>query len=105
VPNASALLGAAPAGLLGLASGWQGTMRNLGIAGGTAFLSAAFASRYAAHGGGRLEHAHLSRDAFAAASRDVDHLLATVAVCAALLILARRFPPRAAAPDQASRAG
>lgn len=102
VPNASALLGAAPAGLLGLASGWQGTMRNLGIAGGTAFLSAAFASRYAMHGGGRLEHAHLAPAAFAAASRDVDHLLAVVAVCAALLILARRVPPRAAA---ASRAG
>jgi hypothetical protein len=99
VPNASALLSAAPPGLLGLASGLQATMRNLGIAGGTALLAAAIASRYTAHGGIRLEHEHLVRDAFAAASRDVYRMLAGVASFAVLLIATRRRHIERASPS------
>jgi MFS family permease len=87
VPNSSALLSAVPRERLGIASGLQGTMRNLGIAGGTAATAAIVASRYAVHGGGQLAatgavHA-LDRVAFAAATREVYAAMAGVATLAA----------------------
>src|SRR5439155_9129866 len=54
VPNASAVMSAVPRERLGIASGLQATMRNLGIAGGAAGMAALVASRYAARGGGTL---------------------------------------------------
>jgi EmrB/QacA subfamily drug resistance transporter len=54
VPNSSALLSFVPRELLGMASGLQATMRNLGFAAGAALAAALVASRYAANGGGLL---------------------------------------------------
>ncbi len=73
VPNASAVMSAVPREELGLASGLQGTMRNLGIAAGAAGMAALVASRYAAHGGGPLtasEGPRFSPLAFTLASRE-----------------------------------
>lgn len=47
VPNASNVMGAVPPSRLGAAAGLQGTMRNLGIASGTAGAAALVASLYA----------------------------------------------------------
>jgi EmrB/QacA subfamily drug resistance transporter len=82
VPNASALLSAAPPGQLGLASGLQATMRNLGIAGGAAATAAIAASRYLAHGGGSLwaGRTPIVRSALALATRDVYLALAGLAL-------------------------
>jgi EmrB/QacA subfamily drug resistance transporter len=92
VPNASALFGAARGSELGLASGLQSTMRNLGIAAGAAVTAAVVASRYAAHGGGRLagNHEPVARAAFALATRDLYLLLAAVAALAVALIALQR---------------
>lgn len=95
VPNASALLSSAPPGMLGLASGLQATMRNLGIAGGTAAMTAMLASGYAGHGGGRLEHDRLVPSAFALASRDAYVVLAGLALVAVFLIAIRPARPQA----------
>lgn len=89
VPNSSALLSAVPRARLGIAAGLQATMRNLGVAAGTAATTAIVASRYAAHGGGVLAatgaaHA-LDRVAFAAATRDLYAALAVVAALSAAL--------------------
>jgi hypothetical protein len=46
VPNASTVMGSAPQKQLGLASGLQATMRNLGIASGTAMAAALTALLY-----------------------------------------------------------
>jgi hypothetical protein len=73
VPNASAVMSAVPREELGLASGLQGTMRNLGIAAGAAGMAALVASRYAAHGGGPLiatQGPRFSPLAFTLASRE-----------------------------------
>ena len=88
VPNASALLSLVPPEQLGLASGLQGTMRNLGLASGLAITGAIVASRYAAHGGGEL---HLTAvtgvvpSAFVAATRELFRTLAGCALAATLL--------------------
>jgi EmrB/QacA subfamily drug resistance transporter len=96
VPNASALLSVAPGGLLGLASGLQATMRNLGMAGGAAAMTAVIASRYAAHGGGRLESTRPDPLAFQLGSRDAYLGLAALAIVAIGLIAVRRGQPAAA---------
>lgn len=89
VPNSSALLSAAPPGRLGLASGLQATMRNLGMASGAAVMAALVASRYAAHGGGTVAPGgpgSVSREAFAQATGDAMAVGAVVAVLATTLV-------------------
>jgi hypothetical protein len=54
IPNASALLSLVPAARLGLASGLQGTARNLGIASGVALTGAVVLMRYRALAGTTL---------------------------------------------------
>jgi len=88
VPNASALLSLVPPERLGLASGLQGTTRNLGLAAGVAFTGAMMVARYRAHAGAVL---HLdapggaSHPALAAASRETYLALAAVSLFAAVL--------------------
>jgi len=92
VPNASALLSLVPPELLGLASGLQATMRNLGIASGAALMGAIVASRYARHGGGTLAAGALGRipAAFTAATHDAYLALGAVAALATILALCQR---------------
>lgn len=99
VPNASMLLSAAPTLRLGLASGLQGTMRNLGISMGAAAATALLASRYAARGGGRLAASQaLDRTAFALASHDLYLVMSALALAGvALVLLPRRAPVAPAA--------
>ncbi len=89
VPNSSAVMSSVPADRLGLASGLQATMRNLGIAGGAAAMTAVVSSRFAAHGGGMLaaspRGAAAHPLAFALATRDAYLAMAAVAVLALLL--------------------
>lgn len=88
VPNSSTLLAAAPRTQLGLASGLQATMRNLGITSGAAGMAALVASRYAVHGGGvmgALQAGALDKPAFAAATHDAYLAGCVVAVLAALV--------------------
>ena len=88
-PNSSAVMGAVPADQLGLASGLQATMRNLGIAGGAAAMAAIVSSRFVAHGGGLLganpEGGATHPLEFALATRDAYLVMAAVAVAAAAL--------------------
>jgi len=85
VPNASALLSLVPREQLGIASGLQGTARNLGIATGSAVMGAIVASRYGANGGGVLAASAsgaIDRSAFAAATHDAYIAMAVLAVFA-----------------------
>jgi MFS family permease len=91
VPNSSAAMGSVPPERLGLASGLQATMRNLGIASGAAAMAAIVASRFAARGGGTLA-ANVRGGAthplaFALATHDAYLAMAAVAVAAAALSL------------------
>lgn len=92
VPNASALLSLVPQAQLGIASGLQGTTRNLGLASGAALASALLASRYLAHAGRVLEGggAPVDRAAFVAASHDAFVALCAVAVAGTALAAAQR---------------
>ena len=97
VPNASAVMSAVPRERLGLAAGLQATMRNLGISGGAAAAAAILASRYAAHGGGRLEstaRAGFNTLAFALSSQDLYVVMTGLAALA--FLIARRPGDRAA---------
>jgi EmrB/QacA subfamily drug resistance transporter len=98
VPNSSAAMGSVPPEKLGLASGLQATMRNLGIAGGAAVMAAIVASRFAAHGGDTLAaSAHGAATnplAFALATRDAYLAMAAVAALAALLSMLQSEGPR-----------
>ncbi len=89
VPNSSAVMGSVPTARLGLASGLQATMRNLGLAAGAAAMAAIVATRFAAHGGGLLAasaHGGATHPlAFAAATRDAYLVMAAVALVAAVL--------------------
>ncbi len=89
VPNSSAVMGSVPSARLGLASGLQATMRNLGLAAGAAAMAAIVATRFAAHGGGLLAasaHGGATHPlAFAAATRDAYLVMAAVALVAAVL--------------------
>jgi len=93
VPNASALLSLVPRELLGFASGLQGTMRNLGIASGSAGMAAMIASSYARIAGGALPiagAATLDRAAFAAATRQAFGVLVVAAIVATLLAASQK---------------
>jgi EmrB/QacA subfamily drug resistance transporter len=102
VPNASAVMGAVPTSQLGTASGLQGTMRNLGIASGTAAAAATTATLYA-----RVAHspllgmdaAHTDHQALAWAVHGTFLGLAGLAgVGAALAAFAPALPRPAAEP-------
>ena len=101
VPNASALLSLVPPERLGLASGLQGTTRNLGIAAGTALTGALVTARYHMHSGtslhlgvpGGVEH-----DSFVLATRETFSVLAVVAALSALLAWRARAAPNPARP-------
>jgi EmrB/QacA subfamily drug resistance transporter len=95
VPNASALLSLVPAESLGLASGLQGTMRNLGIASGVAVAGALLTARYHAVAGlplvlgaqGASDHT-----ALAMAAGETYGLMAGVALLAAAIAWRVRAP-------------
>ena len=104
VPNSSAAMGSVPPERLGLASGLQATMRNLGIASGAAAMAAIVASRFAAHGGGTLAASARGGAthplAFALATRDAYLVMAAVAVAAAVLSLRQADGVRRGAGDR-----
>ena len=87
VPNASALLSLVPPERLGLASGLQGTTRNLGLAAGIAFTGGLVTARYHTHSHallrlgspGGVDHA-----AFVLSTRETFHALAALALISAL---------------------
>jgi len=92
VPNASALLSLVPHEQLGIASGLQGTTRNLGFTSGAALTGALMASRYALHAHRVLEGAGRPVDAagFAAATRDAFLVMALIAAAGTLMAAAQR---------------
>ena len=99
VPNASALLSLVPPESLGLASGLQGTTRNLGIASGVAVTGVLLTARYHALAGLPLAlgaASPLDRPAFATAASETYGLFAIVAAAAAALAWRVRAPARAA---------
>ncbi len=98
VPNASALLSLVPREQLGIASGLQGTTRNLGFTSGAALMGALMASRYFAHTHTVLAGAGagVSAAGFAAATRDAYRVMAGVAGVATLLAAAQKRPAPAA---------
>lgn len=99
VPNASALLSLVPREQLGIASGLQGTTRNLGFTAGATLSGTLMAVRYLARSGRVLVGGHgpaVNRPAFAAATHDAYLLLASVAVVATLLAAIQRRPSPAA---------
>lgn len=89
VPNASALLSLVPREQLGIASGLQGTTRNLGFTSGATMIGTLMAVRYLARSGRVLATGHgaaaVNRAAFAAATHDAYMVLAGVAVVATVL--------------------
>jgi len=91
VPNSSAVMGSVPPAKLGLASGLQATMRNLGIASGAAAMAAIVSSRYRVHGGGVLAAsaggAATNPAAFALATHDAFLVMTAIAIAAAALAL------------------
>lgn len=95
VPNASALLSLVPHEQLGIASGLQGTTRNLGLSSGAALVSAVLASRYLSHAGRVLEggRSPVDRAAFVAASHDAFTVLAALAVLGTVLAATRATRP------------
>ncbi len=103
VPNASALLSLVPAESLGLATGLQGTTRNLGIASGVAVTGALLTGRYHALAGVPLAlgaNGPFDRGAFATAASETYGLFALVAVAAAGLAWLVRAPQGARAAGQ-----
>jgi EmrB/QacA subfamily drug resistance transporter len=104
VPNASALLSLVPAERLGIASGLQGTTRNLGLAAGIAFTGALVTARYHTHSGARLAigaAGGVDHLAFVLATREAFQALAALALLgSALAWLARaNIRPQAATPQ------
>ena len=88
VPNASALLSLVPREQLGIASGLQGTTRNLGMTVGATFIGAVMAARYLVRSGRVLSSGAgtgVDRAAFAASTHDAYLVLAGVAVVATIL--------------------
>ena len=97
VPNASALLSLVPAERLGLATGLQGTARNLGLAAGVAVTGAMLTGRYRAYAGTTLSlgaPGPLDPQAFSTAFREATALFAVVALAAAGLAWTVRLPSR-----------
>jgi EmrB/QacA subfamily drug resistance transporter len=111
VPNASALLSLVPPEKLGLASGLQGTTRNLGLAGGIAFTGAMVTARYHTHAGTALRlgaPGGVDHLAFVLATREAFQALAVVALLAAVMAwLARaggvQSPPQSIVPQSDRR--
>ena len=102
VPNASALLSLVPPERLGLASGLQGTTRNLGLASGVAFTGALVTARYRVASGTALHlgaPGGVDHGAFVLATRETFTVLAVVALLSALLAWAARAS--GGAPKQA----
>jgi len=87
VPNASALLSLVPREQLGIASGLQGTTRNLGFTSGAALMGALMASRYLVHAHRVLEGSGASVDAagFASATRDAYVVMSGIAIVATVM--------------------
>jgi EmrB/QacA subfamily drug resistance transporter len=88
VPNASALLSLVPPQRLGLASGLQGTSRNLGITAGIALTGALVTARYHTHSGTSLHlglPGGVDHRAFVLATRETFAALAVVALASAVL--------------------
>jgi EmrB/QacA subfamily drug resistance transporter len=92
VPNASALLSLVPREQLGIASGLQGTTRNLGFTSGTALMGALLAGRYLAHAHRPLEGANLpvDRAGFALAVHDAFLVMMAIAVVGTLMAAAQK---------------
>jgi MFS family permease len=112
VPNASALLSLVPADRLGLASGLQGTTRNLGLAAGIAFTGALVTARYHTHSRATLRLGSpggVDHEAFVLSTREAFLALAALALVSALLAwLARpgdgnRQPAQPAGPQADGR--
>jgi EmrB/QacA subfamily drug resistance transporter len=112
VPNASALLSLVPSERLGLASGLQGTTRNLGIAAGVALTGALVTARYHAHSGSALRlgsQGGVDHLAFVLATREAFQAMAVLAVLSALLAWwaragsERRPPSKTAGPQPIAR--
>jgi EmrB/QacA subfamily drug resistance transporter len=112
VPNASALLSLVPSERLGLASGLQGTTRNLGIAAGVALTGALVTARYHAHSGSALRlgsQGGVDHLAFVLATREAFQAMAVLAVFSALLAWwaragsDRRPPSKTAGPQPIAR--
>ncbi len=101
VPNSSALLSFVPRELLGMASGLQATMRNLGFASGAAVMAALAASRYAAHGGGALSAhtAALDPAALSHATHDSYLVMAALGAAGFALVLLQPHAPTASPAD------
>lgn len=92
VPNASALLSLVPREQLGIASGLQGTTRNLGITAGATLIGTLMALRYLARSGRVLSTGGgvaIHRAAFAGATHDAYMVMAAVAVVATILAAAQ----------------
>ncbi len=95
VPNASALLSLVPHEQLGIASGLQGTTRNLGLSSGAAMMGALLASGYLKHAGRVLEGgaARVDGRAFTASTHDAYVVLTAVAVVGTLLAAIQKREP------------
>src|SRR5262249_6407968 len=103
VPNASALMSLVPPERLGLASGLQGTTRNLGLAAGIALTGALVTARYHAHAGSALRVGAPGggdHPAFAVAPPEAFRLLSGVALLSAGLAWLARVGPGPARPTQ-----
>ena len=86
VPNASAVLSLVPPDRLGVASGLQGTTRNLGLAAGIAFTGAMVTARYHGHAGTALRLGSpggVDHLAFVLATREAFQVLAALALLSA----------------------
>jgi EmrB/QacA subfamily drug resistance transporter len=96
VPNARAILSAVHAERLGVASGLQATMRNLGFSAGAALIGALLSGRFRAHGGGTLGGllSGVGRQAFAGATSDAYNVLATIALIATIAAATSPQPSR-----------
>ena len=95
IPNASALLASVPREHLGLASGLQSTMRNLGLASGVAVITALVDATYRARTGMAVASGAVDRLVFAHATGHAFLVMAVVAAVATLLALVQ---PAAVAP-------
>lgn len=104
VPNASALLSLVPPERLGLASGLQGTTRNLGLASGVAFTGALVTALYHGHSGSALHlgaAGGVDRQGFVLATHETFQALAVVGLFATWLAWRVRSggpPPPQATP-------
>ncbi len=98
VPNASALLSLVPREQLGIASGLQGTTRNLGFSSGAAMMGALMASRYQRHTGQVLSGlgTRVHAAGFAAATRDAYAVMAVIAIVGTLLAAVQKRTATAA---------